>query len=91
MASPILDAQRGLYLRICEFAALCIIGFWFGCTDALAQSSFYRPSPQEVAGPPGTLIRQEPLSLPARFRASVVRVLYRSTGLHDETIRLCRA
>ncbi len=86
MANKILDARHGLYLRICAFAALCIVGFWFGCTAALSQSSFYRPSPQDVAGRPGTLIRQEPLSLPARFRASVVRVLYRSTGLHDETI-----
>jgi ABC-type nitrate/sulfonate/bicarbonate transport system permease component len=86
MAGQIFDTQRRLYLRLCELAALCIIGFWFGCTHAQAQSSFYRPSPQEIAGRPGTLIRQEPLSLPARFSASVVRVLYRSTGLHGETI-----
>ena len=86
MAGPIADAARGLYRLIRALAAVCIIGICFGSTGALAQSSFYRASPQEIAGRPGTLIRQEPLGLQAPFGASVVRVLYRSTGLHDESI-----
>lgn len=86
MPDQIADAERALYLLIRALAALCIIGSWSGWTGAAAQSSFYRATPQEIAGRPGTLIRQEPLSLPAPFGASVVRVLYRSTGLHDESI-----
>jgi acetyl esterase/lipase len=67
-------------------AALCAIGICCGGSGALAQSSFYRAAPQDIAGRPGTLIRQEPLGLNAPFGASVVRILYRSTGLHDEPI-----
>jgi acetyl esterase/lipase len=51
-----------------------------------AQTPFYQASPQEIAGRPGTLIRQEPVNLSAPFGASVVRVLYRSSGLHNEPI-----
>jgi acetyl esterase/lipase len=81
----IADATRGLYL-LGALAALCIIGICFASTGAPAQSPFYRAPPQEIAGRPGTLIRQEPLGLQAPFGASAVRVLYRSTGLHDEPI-----
>lgn len=52
---------------------------------ALAQSSFYRASPEEIAGPPGTLIRQEPM-FGAPAGAFAYRVLYRSRGVHDEPI-----
>ncbi len=51
-----------------------------------AQTPFYQASSQEIAGAPGTLIRQQPLGLPAPFGASVTRVLYRSTGLNDRSI-----
>ncbi len=81
----IADATRGLHL-LRTLAAFCIIGIGFGNAGALAQSSFYRAPPQDIAGRPGTLIRQEPLGLNAPFGASLVRVLYRSTGLHDEPI-----
>jgi hypothetical protein len=50
-----------------------------------AQGSFYRASPAEIAGFPGTIIRQEPL-LPTPSGASAWSVLYRSTGLHGEPI-----
>jgi acetyl esterase/lipase len=86
MAGKIANATRGFHLIVRAPAALCIIGICFGSTGALAQSPFYRAPPQEIAGRPGTLIRQEPLGLNAPFGASVVRVLYRSTGLHDESI-----
>ena len=86
MPGRIADPGRVLYLHIRALTALCIIGIWSGWTGAVAQSSFYRATPREIAGRPGTLIRQEPLSLPAPFGASVVRVLYRSTGLHDESV-----
>lgn len=86
MAGRIADAERGPYLLFRALAALCVAGIWLGSAGALAQSSFYRVSPREIAGRPGTLIRQEPLGLRAPFGASVVRVLYRSTGLHGEPI-----
>jgi acetyl esterase/lipase len=86
MAGRIADTTRGLHLLIRGLAAFCVIGICFGGPGALAQSSFYRAPPQDIAGRPGTLIRQEPLGLNAPFGASLVRVLYRSTGLHDEPI-----
>jgi acetyl esterase/lipase len=50
---------------------------------ASAQSAFYQATAQEIAGPPGTVIRQQPMP----FRGgNAYRVLYRSTGLHDEPI-----
>jgi acetyl esterase/lipase len=52
---------------------------------AQAQSAFYRASPAEIAGPPGTLIRQEPMARTLEG-ADAYRVLYRSTGLQNEPI-----
>jgi acetyl esterase/lipase len=54
-------------------------------TPAAAQTAFYMPSPDEVAGPPGTLIRSEPM-LFAPAGAQAYRILYRSTGLNGEPI-----
>lgn len=51
---------------------------------ALAQPPFYRASPSEIAGPPGTLIRSEPMIAPVG--ATAYRVLYRSRGLRNEPI-----
>ena len=53
--------------------------------SAWAQSAFYRASERELVGPPGTIIRQEPMMF-APSGAAACRVLYRSTGLHDEPI-----
>jgi len=58
--------------------------FW-PTADVQAQGPFYRASPDEIAGPPGTIIRQEPM-LGAPLGAAAYRVLYRSTGLRDEPI-----
>jgi acetyl esterase/lipase len=55
-------------------------------SHAQAQSSFYQAKPEEIAGVPGTIIRREPMLLPAPFGASAFRILYRSTGLHDEPV-----
>jgi acetyl esterase/lipase len=52
---------------------------------AVAQPAFYRPTEQELAGPPGTIIRAEPIRL-APAGAKAYRVLYRSKGLRDEPI-----
>ncbi len=51
----------------------------FACQQAKAQTAFYQASEQEIAGPPGTLIRQEPM-FGAPDGASAYRVLYRSTS-----------
>jgi acetyl esterase/lipase len=54
-------------------------------SEGRAQTAFYRASEQELMGPPGTLIRSEPMPF-APDGASAYRVLYRSTGLRDEPI-----
>jgi len=77
--------------------ARCLVGFRFaglviltvlssGGAQAQPQLSFYQATPEEILGAPGTIIRQEPMLLPAPFGAAAFRVLYRSTGLHDEPI-----
>jgi acetyl esterase/lipase len=66
-------------------AMLCVAVLALSTATARAQSSFYRAPPAEIAGAPGTLIRQEPMP-PTRSGAAAYRVLYRSTGLHDEPI-----
>lgn len=48
--------------------------------------SFYTPSVAEVAGRPGTIIRKEPLTSDVPAGAAAYRILYRSTGLHGETV-----
>src|SRR6202167_5886104 len=53
---------------------------------AHAQSAFYDASPDQIAGRPGTIIRQERMLAPAPFGATAYRVLYRSTGLNNEPI-----
>jgi acetyl esterase/lipase len=75
------SASRRAIVRMS--AALCLVVI---CHGARAQGAFYQATPTELAGPPGTVIRQEPLGLQAPNGATAYRVLYRSTGLHDEPI-----
>ncbi|MDB5500382.1 MAG: lipase [Tardiphaga sp.] len=56
-----------------------------GTGAAMAQSPFYQATAAEIAGPPGTLIRSEPM-LFAPLGAQAWRILYRSTGLDGEPI-----
>jgi hypothetical protein len=56
-----------------------------GADAAFAQTAFYRAPPSEVAGAPGTLVRQEVID-GAPLHATTYRVLYRSTGLDDKPI-----
>lgn len=69
----------------CALAAIGIAVFSVCTGDATAQPAFYQAADHELAGPPGTIIRQEPMS-GAPAGASAYRVLYRSTGLRDEPI-----
>ncbi|QIO35971.1 alpha/beta fold hydrolase [Bradyrhizobium sp. 1(2017)] len=57
----------------------------FRASDAGAQTPFYRATPQELDGPPGSLIRSEPMAF-APAGAQAYRVLYRSVGMQGEPI-----
>ena len=52
---------------------------------ASAQPAFYQPTPEEIDGPSGSIIRQEPMAFAPAY-ITAVRVLYRSRGLHGEPI-----
>ena len=83
MRSPA-SHSTGIGAPLRALAAACITVF-SASAGAMAQPAFYRPAEQELAGPPGTIIRQEPMQL-APAGAAAYRVLYRSTGLRDEPI-----
>jgi pimeloyl-ACP methyl ester carboxylesterase len=61
---------------------LCMLA---GADAAVAQTTFYRAPPSEIAGAPGTLVRQELID-GAPLGATTYRVLYRSTGLDNKPI-----
>ena len=52
---------------------------------AHAQTPFYHATAQELAGPPGSVIRSEPMMF-APAGAQAYRVLYRSVGMRGEPI-----
>jgi acetyl esterase/lipase len=72
-------------LRRCLVAVLCAAIFALSAGTSHAQTPFYHSTEQERVGPPGTLIRSEPM-LFAPADAQAYRVLYRSTGMHGEPI-----
>lgn len=64
---------------------LALAGIAFACGGEARAQDFYLAPPREIPGPPGTLIRQEPM-IGAPLGAAAYRVLYRSTGLNNEPI-----
>lgn len=72
-------AARGLVAFACAGALVLSVG------KATAQTQFYKAYGQDLAGPPGTLIRSEPMMF-APAGAQAYRVLYRSTGMRGEPI-----
>jgi acetyl esterase/lipase len=66
-------------------AVICAAALALSTVAANAQTPFYEASAQEIAGPPGTLIRSEPMGF-APAGAQAYRVLYRSIGMHGEPI-----
>jgi acetyl esterase/lipase len=62
-----------------RIAVAVACGLLSGAGSAKAQTPFYQASEAEIAGPPGTIIRQEPM-FGAPAGASAYRVLYRSTS-----------
>jgi len=85
MTASILSSTGKLRLVRCLAAILCVATLSFRVGDAGAQTSFYRAAPQELAGPPGSLVRSEPM-LFAPAGAQAYRVLYRSVGMQGEPI-----
>jgi pimeloyl-ACP methyl ester carboxylesterase len=66
-------------------ALLCAAAFSLPAGTARAQTPFYHATAQELAGPPGSLIRSEPMMF-APAGAQAYRVLYRSVGMRGEPI-----
>ena len=66
-------AGRTVFTAVVACVLLASVG------AARAQTAFYQASAAEIAGPPGTIIRREPM-LSAPAGASAYRVLYRSTS-----------
>jgi len=69
----------------CLGALFCGAAVALLADGAHAQTPFYQASAGEIAGPPGTLIRSEPMAF-APAGAQACRVLYRSTGMPGEPI-----
>ncbi|HXX38948.1 MAG TPA: lipase, partial [bacterium] len=76
---------RGHGWALGALAIFVLFVFVAGCSLASAQSDFYSASVAELVGPPGTLIRTQPMS-GAPLDAAAYRILYRSTGLKGERI-----
>jgi pimeloyl-ACP methyl ester carboxylesterase len=72
----------GLCRKLMLAAALSLSCF---ASPASAQTSFYDAPRSELAGQPGTLVRQEIID-GAPLGATAYRVLYRSTGMKGEPI-----
>ncbi|MCK1441297.1 alpha/beta fold hydrolase [Bradyrhizobium sp. 48] len=66
-------------------AVMAALVMFAGLVAARAQSPFYDAPASLADGPPGSLVRQEPMD-GAPLGASSYRVLYRSTGLKGEPI-----
>ena len=82
VSAPIAVASRAAhYLG----ALLCAAALALSAGRANAQTPFYEASAGEIAGPPGTLIRSEPMAFAPDF-AQAYRVLYRSRGMRGEPI-----
>jgi acetyl esterase/lipase len=66
-------------------ALLCAAALSLPAGGARAQTPFYHATAQELAGPPGSIIRSEPMMF-APAGAQAYRVLYRSVGMQGEPI-----
>lgn len=69
--------SRTLLLIARVYCVLSCVGLMTG-QAALAAPSFYDATPAQIAQPPGSLIKFEPLGLPAFYRAKAWRILYAS-------------
>jgi pimeloyl-ACP methyl ester carboxylesterase len=78
---------RAVVSRMARYfgALLCAAALSLPVGKARAQTAFYEATARELAGPPGSLIRSEPM-LFAPAGAQAYRVLYRSVGMQGEPI-----
>lgn len=79
-------ATHHMTRRIVIYCSIALVALLvFRSPGAVADTSFYQPDPQAVRGEQGTVIRAEPMPFtpPA---ATAYRILYRSLGLHGETV-----
>jgi pimeloyl-ACP methyl ester carboxylesterase len=74
-------SQLKRYLAVLLFASTFVLS----AGKVHAQTPFYESNAEERVGPPGTLIRSEPMPF-APAGAQAYRVLYRSIGMHGEPI-----
>ena len=83
---------HGLRLALRFGALVCAVSLAFSVHRAGAQTPLYQASAQEVAGPPGTLIRSEPMMhirgnsrqcAPKVGNFRCVSITQRSNGLAD--------
>lgn len=75
------------FISIIAIASLTAVAFSsddMGATST-PRGSFYAADADTIAGKPGTVIRSEPMPF-SPDGANAHRILYRSTGLHGETI-----
>lgn len=56
------------------------------CRPSAADEAFYTVGPEDLSGPPGTLIRAEPIETMSVYRAHAYRILYVSRNLKGEKI-----
>jgi len=66
-------------------SVMAVVALAASATTASAQTPFYDAPTSLAAGPPGSVVRQEPMD-GAPLGATTYRVLYRSTGLKGEPI-----
>jgi acetyl esterase/lipase len=85
MTASTTSSTGRLRLMRCLAALLCAATLSLRAGDADAQTPFYRATAQALAGPPGSLIRSEPMMF-APAGAQAYRVLYRSVGMLGEPI-----
>jgi pimeloyl-ACP methyl ester carboxylesterase len=56
------------------------------CRPSAAEEAFYTVGPNDLSGPPGTLIRAEPIEIMSVYRAHAYRILYVSRNLKGDKI-----
>ncbi len=76
-------------LMRCLAAVLCVATLAFRASEASAQTPFYHATPQELAGPPGSLIRSEPMMFAPAGAQALPRALSfgRHAGRADRRVR----
>jgi hypothetical protein len=70
--------KRQLMRSLVCLAVMAWSWLFISLMPAIAAPGFYDATPAQIGQPPGTLIRYEPIALPAFYRAKAWRILYAS-------------